>query len=125
MLNNLKGNLEMNLSSRLSTAVCARQDLGCPLLTASQANIGDLDLVSKRRSLILGNLSLLQVQALLVSAVAAVTSFGLGKITRPPEDSRQSLSLYGRIPTSSPQTEVAHSGLRESVVSFVTGRCCG
>lgn len=67
ILLNLKGNLEMNLSARLSTA----------------ANIGDLDNRRVRRTLIFGNLSLLQVQALLVSAVAAVLSFLLGIIMGP------------------------------------------
>ena len=64
---NLKGNLEMNLSARLSTA----------------ANIGDLDDRRTRRTLIFGNLTLLQVQALLVSAVAAALSFILGIIMGP------------------------------------------
>jgi len=67
ILLNLKGNLEMNLSARLSTA----------------ANIGDLDNRRVRRTLIFGNLSLLQVQALLVSAVAAVLSFILGIMMGP------------------------------------------
>ncbi len=57
----------MNLSARLSTA----------------ANIGDLDDRRVRRKLIFGNLSLLQVQALLVSAVAAVLSFILGIVMGP------------------------------------------
>ena len=56
---NLKGNLEMNLSARLGTA----------------ANMGDLDIPSKRRSIILGNLTLLQVQATVVSFFAAVVAF--------------------------------------------------
>ena len=67
ILLNLKGNLEMNLSARLSTA----------------ANIGDLDDRRTRRTLVFGNLSLLQVQALLVSAVAAVLSFILGIMMGP------------------------------------------
>ena len=61
---NLKGNLEMNLSARLGTA----------------ANMGDLDEPSARRSLILGNLALLQVQASVVSFVAACFSFLLSII---------------------------------------------
>ena len=60
---NLKGNLEMNLSARLSTA----------------ANIGELDRSKTRRAIILGNLSLLQVQATVVSFVAALVAFGLGR----------------------------------------------
>ncbi|KAF8894844.1 hypothetical protein BD779DRAFT_1669289 [Infundibulicybe gibba] len=58
VLLNLKGNLEMNLSARLGTA----------------ANMGELDDPLHRRSIILGNLSLLQVQATVVSFVAASNS---------------------------------------------------
>ncbi|EMD34326.1 hypothetical protein CERSUDRAFT_55373 [Gelatoporia subvermispora B] len=66
---NLKGNLEMNLSARLGTA----------------ANIGQLDKPSTRREIILGNLTLLQVQATVVSFVAACVAFLLGRvIPRPP-----------------------------------------
>ncbi|KAJ3524688.1 hypothetical protein NM688_g8519 [Phlebia brevispora] len=61
---NLKGNLEMNLSARLGTA----------------ANIGELDKPAVRRAIILGNLTLLQVQAALVSFVAALVAFALGRI---------------------------------------------
>ncbi|KAJ7591238.1 Mg transporter [Mycena floridula] len=61
---NLKGNLEMNLSARLGTA----------------ANVGDLDDPDVRRSMIFGNLSLLQVQASVVSFVAACCSLILGLI---------------------------------------------
>jgi solute carrier family 41 len=56
---NLKGNLEMNLSARLGTA----------------ANVGDLDDPTTRNSIIFGNLSLLQLQAAVVSFVAANVSF--------------------------------------------------
>jgi solute carrier family 41 len=56
---NLKGNLEMNLSARLSTA----------------ANVGDLDEPATRNQIIFGNLSLLQLQAAVVSLVAANVSF--------------------------------------------------
>jgi len=59
---NLKGNLEMNLSARLSTA----------------ANVGDLDDPAVRRSIIVGNLSLLQVQATVVSFVAACIALLIG-----------------------------------------------
>ncbi|KAF8061747.1 Mg transporter [Lyophyllum atratum] len=59
---NLKGNLEMNLSARLGTA----------------ANVGDLDDPALRRSLIFGNLSLLQVQAAVVSFIAACVVLVLG-----------------------------------------------
>ena len=58
---NLKGNLEMNLSARLGTS----------------ANMGELDKPSTRRTIILGNLTLLQVQATVVSFIAACVSFAL------------------------------------------------
>ncbi|KAJ7042014.1 Mg transporter [Mycena alexandri] len=61
---NLKGNLEMNLSARLGTA----------------ANVGELDDPSARRAIIIGNLALLQVQATVVSFVAAGVSLVLGLI---------------------------------------------
>ncbi|EGN96398.1 hypothetical protein SERLA73DRAFT_186115 [Serpula lacrymans var. lacrymans S7.3] len=63
---NLKGNLEMNLSARLGTA----------------ANIGELDDPITRRKIILGNLSLLQVQATVVSFVAACVSVIVGSIVQ-------------------------------------------
>ena len=58
---NLKGNLEMNLSARLGTS----------------ANMGELDKPSTRRTIILGNLTLLQVQATVVSFIAACVSFAV------------------------------------------------
>ncbi|KAF8894842.1 hypothetical protein BD779DRAFT_867040 [Infundibulicybe gibba] len=61
---NLKGNLEMNLSARLGTA----------------ANVGELDDPPHRRSIIIGNLSLLQVQATVVSFIAACVSLILSLI---------------------------------------------
>ena len=66
ILSNLKGNLEMNLAARFSTS----------------ANIGELDLRQTRRSLVLGNMALLQVQALLVSLLAGVVAFILGVASR-------------------------------------------
>lgn len=59
---NLKGNLEMNLSARLGTA----------------ANMGALDIPDTRRSIILGNLALLQVQATVVSFISTCVSFLIG-----------------------------------------------
>ena len=59
---NLKGNLEMNLSARLGTA----------------ANVGKLDDPETRGRIIFGNLSLLQIQATVVSFVAACVSLILG-----------------------------------------------
>jgi solute carrier family 41 len=55
---NLKGNLEMNLSARLGTA----------------ANVGELGDPTTRRSIITGNLTLLQVQATTVSFIVACLS---------------------------------------------------
>ncbi|GAA5878263.1 hypothetical protein JCM16303_002707 [Sporobolomyces ruberrimus] len=66
ILLNLKGNLEMNLAARFSTS----------------ANIGELDLRRTRRSLILGNLALLQVQALIVSLLSGLLAFILGLLSR-------------------------------------------
>ncbi|KAE8216248.1 hypothetical protein CF327_g549 [Tilletia walkeri] len=65
ILLNLKGNLEMNLSLRMSTS----------------ANIGELDIKRTRQTLIAGNLALLQVQALIVSSFASTLAFVLGVIT--------------------------------------------
>lgn len=73
---NLKGNLEMNLSARLSTA----------------ANVGELDSPKSRRKIITGNLSLLQVQATVVSFVAACVSLLLGLL----------IPLISPFPESSP-----------------------
>lgn len=61
----------MNLSARLGTA----------------ANVGQLDEPKQRRSMILGNLALLQVQAMVVSFVAACFAIFLGLfIYRPPDE---------------------------------------
>lgn len=59
----LKGNLEMTLAARLSTA----------------ANVGHLDSPKERWHLTWGNLSLIQVQALVVAALATVLSVVLGR----------------------------------------------
>ncbi|KAF9092195.1 hypothetical protein BGX27_001885 [Mortierella sp. AM989] len=67
ILLNLKGNLEMNLASRLSTA----------------ANMGLLDQRESRNAFIKGNLALLQVQSLTVGSVAGLFSFGLGVVVHP------------------------------------------
>lgn len=61
---NLKGNIEMNLSARLGTA----------------ANVGELDDPHVRRLMIIGNLALLQLQAAVVSFIAAGVSLILGLI---------------------------------------------
>ena len=86
ILLNLKGNLEMNLAARFSTS----------------ANIGELDLRQTRRSLVLGNMALLQVQALLVSLLAGIVAFILGLASRtgltestPATLSGHDISAYG------------------------------
>lgn len=86
---NLKGNLEMNLSARLSTA----------------ANMGELDRPKIRRAIILGNLTLLQVQATVVSFVAAVVAFALGRImpspiSSDPDAEVSGITLFTRLPRS-------------------------
>lgn len=65
MIGNLKGNLEMCLSARLGTS----------------ATLGELDTHRVRRSLVTANLTLLGLQALLISSLAAVISFLLGLAT--------------------------------------------
>jgi solute carrier family 41 len=45
--------------------------------------LGELDYGPTRRSLIVGNLALLQVQSLVAGAIAGVSSFALGLITKP------------------------------------------
>lgn len=102
---NLKGNLEMNLSARLGTA----------------ANLGHLDSPKSRNSLILGNLALLQVQAAVVSFVAACVAFLLGLVVPdpPPVDeatgsaAMNSTALFGRIPRPTHRPEAPKSGFAE------------
>jgi solute carrier family 41 len=115
---NLKGNIEMNLSARLGTA----------------SNMGDLDTPSIRNALILGNLALLQVQAAVVSFIAACFTFFLSTIipgvgdeqpqplpadTRDPfrhylRIARQGHSLRRPLPTL-PSTNAPKSGFYECV----------
>ncbi|ORX91062.1 MgtE-domain-containing protein, partial [Basidiobolus meristosporus CBS 931.73] len=64
ILLNLKGNLEMNLATRLSTS----------------ANLGDLDVPRNRRDILLGNLAVLQMQAISIGFVAGAVSILLGFI---------------------------------------------
>ncbi|WRT64715.1 uncharacterized protein IL334_001649 [Kwoniella shivajii] len=65
MIGNLKGNLEMCLSARLGTS----------------ANIGELDHRLTRRKMLIANMTLLGLQALLISSLAAMISFILGLLT--------------------------------------------
>lgn len=106
----------MNLSARLSTA----------------ANIGDLDNRRMRRTLIFGNLTLLQVQALLVSAVAAVLSFILGIVMGPsPEPEGDSpattfalhllrMTTSRRRPKYHPPKSPIRGGVREFLLVLTT-----
>lgn len=120
---NLKGNLEMNLSARLGTA----------------ANVGELDDPHTRRSIIIGNLALLQVQAAVVSFIAAGVSLVLGLIlpriqrapTPPPPAANSTLITEAILPRlfaldprrplpRPPQTGLRKSGLPTCVcVSFI------
>ncbi|KIS01900.1 solute carrier family 41 [Cryptococcus deuterogattii 2001/935-1] len=65
MIGNLKGNLEMCLSARLGTS----------------ANIGELDHRVTRRTMLMANMTLLGLQSLIISSVAAFISFVLGLLT--------------------------------------------
>ena len=109
---NLKGNLEMNLSARLGTA----------------ANVGGLDKVDVQRSVIYGNLLLLQVQATVVSFVATCVSFVIGlavpdpvQSTRPDARGFNSLPLLHGLYSRAPYIPVKgkdgtqKSGVREYV----------
>lgn len=77
ILLNLKGNLEMNLASRLSTA----------------ANLGLLDQKASRNAFIKGNLGLLQLQSLAVGSVAGLFSFGLGVVVHPTTNNFNEIAL--------------------------------
>ncbi|KAF9291262.1 hypothetical protein BGZ68_004578 [Mortierella alpina] len=99
ILLNLKGNLEMNLASRLSTA----------------ANMGLLDLPSSRNAFIKGNLALLQLQSLAVGSVAGLFSFGLGVVVHPTTNNMNEIALM-----------ITASMLCAAISSFVLGSfMCG
>ncbi|KAN0066026.1 hypothetical protein ACQY0O_000118 [Thecaphora frezii] len=97
ILLNMKGNLEMNLSLRMSTS----------------ANIGELDIRRTRETLIKGNLALLQVQALIVSSFAGVLAFILGVLNPSTETETPAVPP----PRGSPASlDAAASSLSDSAV---------
>lgn len=104
ILLNMKGNLEMNLSLRMSTS----------------ANIGELDVRRTRETLIKGNLALLQVQALIVSMFAGVLAFVLGVVTPEPK-TEGPVSTLPTTPNQTPENVLIHS-IVTSAFSAVTMR---
>ncbi|KZS98799.1 hypothetical protein SISNIDRAFT_403866 [Sistotremastrum niveocremeum HHB9708] len=109
VLNNMKGNLEMNLSARLSTS----------------ANMGELDSGPVRRGLLAGNISLLQLQALIVSALASCLSFALATALKPPHDEKKKKHtgrLYRRKHVKKPKLHPGHEApvWREFVMVLAT-----
>ena len=81
---NLKGNLEMNLSARLGTA----------------ANTGVLEVEGAKREIVVGNLVLLQVQATVVSFVAACFAFLVGLAVPDPPPPLESSSVAQEVGVS-------------------------
>ncbi|XP_058791348.1 solute carrier family 41 member 1-like isoform X2 [Phymastichus coffea] len=89
----LKGNLEMTLASRLST----------------QANLGHMDTKKQQWSLVVGNLALIQCQAMVVGMLASLAAVVLGWIPEAHFDIHHGLLLC------------ASSLMTASVASFVLG----
>ncbi|KAJ1030425.1 hypothetical protein NDA16_001334 [Ustilago loliicola] len=105
ILLNMKGNLEMNLSLRMSTS----------------ANIGELDVRRTRETLIKGNLALLQVQALIVSMFAGVLAFVLGVVTPDPQVEGPVKTPLPTTPHQTPESALIQ-GIVRSAFSAVTLR---
>jgi solute carrier family 41 len=103
---NLKGNLEMNLSARLGTA----------------ANVGELDKVDVQRSVIYGNLLLLQVQATVVSFVATCVSFIIGLAVPDPVQSTRPDARGTITSTTHPLLRGLYSGHRRAPYIPVKGK---
>ncbi|KAF6758209.1 solute carrier family 41 member 1 [Ephemerocybe angulata] len=115
---NLQGNLEMNLSARLSTA----------------ANMGELDDPVTMRAMLLGNWTMLQVQAISVSFIAACISLVLGKLVPRVEPSagvasgasntthsiRHLLESRRPIPHLPPEAGIRHSGFPTLIMVSAT-----
>ncbi|KAL0080378.1 hypothetical protein J3Q64DRAFT_1759747 [Phycomyces blakesleeanus] len=95
VLLNLKGNLEMTLASRVSTF----------------ANMGHMDYPDKRNSIVLGNLALIQVQALIAGSIAGIFSFILGILRHPTAPTTVSESIL----------VITSSMVSATVSSFVLG----
>ncbi|XP_043477371.1 solute carrier family 41 member 1-like isoform X2 [Leptopilina heterotoma] len=89
----LKGNLEMTLASRLST----------------QANLGHMDTRSQQWTLIVGNLALIQCQAMVVGMLASLAAVALGWLPEAKFDIHHGLILG------------ASALVTASVASFVLG----
>ncbi|KAK0145750.1 Solute carrier family 41 member 2 [Merluccius polli] len=78
----LKGNLEMTLASRLSTAVSKHIFFKSQCENAHRSvNTGKMETEREKRSLIIGNLSLKQLQATVLGLLAALVAIALGWMT--------------------------------------------
>lgn len=89
----LKGNLEMTLASRLST----------------QANLGQMDTKKQKWTLIVGNLALIQCQAMVVGLLASLAAIVLGWVPEAHFDMHHGLLLC------------ASALITASVASFLLG----